>query len=61
MEIASYILEDAYKKLSEDVSLPCRLANTVFFLSDAYDTTILAFGAVSHNNIEYKIGILKQK
>lgn len=59
MEIANYIKEAAKQLLeqTEVVQLPAKLAGTEFYLTHAYDETILAHGAITaKDGTEYKIG-----
>ena len=62
MEIAKYILDEASKVLSYegDNHLPTKLASSSFFLGKKDDETIIAFGVIEHNGVEYKIGPQKQ-
>jgi hypothetical protein len=61
MEIAQYLTDEAQKILQYevDVILPQKLANTEYYLAKADDSSVFAFGTVSYEGTEYKIGTKK--
>jgi hypothetical protein len=61
MEIAQYLQDEARKILQYEVvsSLPCKLADTEFYVAKAEDDSIFTFGVIAHNGAEYKIGTKK--
>lgn len=61
MEIAENIQKAAndYLKFQASYSFPYQLAGTQFYLAEANDLTIMAFGVAKHNDVEYKIGTKK--
>ncbi len=61
MEIAQY-LQDAARSILRyevDLSLPCKLADTEFYLAKADDDSIFSFGVIAYEGVEYKIGTKK--
>ena len=61
MEIAQYIQKAAedHLKFQGGSGLPAQLADTDFYLATSDDITVIAHGAVSHEEVEYKIGVKK--
>jgi len=58
MELAQYLLDSAKDLLQRegDAALPQKLANSHFFLANATDRSVMAFGVIAFNGVEYKIG-----
>lgn len=62
MEISKHIKEEAKDLLQSGVSLtlPTRLSSAPeFYLAKGDDTSIIAFTAIIHAGVEYKIGTQK--
>lgn len=61
MEIAQYLTEAAEKLLKYEGSnsLPKKLTDTEFYLAKADDDSIMAFGVINFEGVEYKIGTKK--
>ncbi|MBK6803316.1 MAG: hypothetical protein IPG83_18045 [Novosphingobium sp.] len=58
MEIAQYLTDEAtsFLRREGDGSLPQKLSGTSFYLAKASDRTIMAFGVVLFEGVEYKLG-----
>lgn len=62
VEIVSYIVKAAENHLKTEgaTKLPAQLAGTDFFLAFSDDASVLAHASVSHEGVEYKIGVKVQ-
>ena len=60
MELSTHILDEAENILRDKKQLPCRLESApYFYVTEASDSTIQAFGAFFHEGESYKIGTKK--
>ncbi|MCF7843281.1 hypothetical protein K9M47_00100 [Candidatus Gracilibacteria bacterium] len=61
MKIAQYLIEAAEKLLRYEgnKNLPQKLADTEFYLAKADDDSIMAFGVIKFEEVEYRIGTKK--
>ena len=61
IELADHILTESRSLLTQGrLKLPMQLPSSpVFYLAEAEDESVMAFGAISHEGVTYKIGVKK--